>query len=74
MSTTVQTLGMLEGYYCDRCGAHAFYMTALHREGELFWCAHHYKQYATALEPVTEYTADESHRLHAGITDDKHVN
>jgi hypothetical protein len=69
----VVVTNMLEGQYCDKCGAVAYYMSALQVDGELFWCAHHYKQYAVALEPLTEYLADESHRLYDAIKDEGSV-
>jgi hypothetical protein len=63
MSAPVVITNMLDAYTCDRCGAAAFYMTALIAHGELFWCAHHFREHAAALEPLTEYTVDETHRL-----------
>ncbi|WP_405475674.1 hypothetical protein [Paenarthrobacter ilicis] len=75
----VHTNMLDSSYRCDRCNAQAFMMFALTPtervpDGELFFCRHHGLKHRAALEPLTEFMADESDRLHAAIIDDKHVN
>jgi hypothetical protein len=70
MSAPVVVTNMLDdtSFRCDKCGAQAFYMTALKStarcpDGELFWCRHHYLENSAALDPLAEFIADESYRL-----------
>jgi hypothetical protein len=81
MSAPVVITNMLDdtSFRCDACNAQAFYMVALKStercpDGELFFCRHHQLEYATALDPLAEFIADESYRLFQGLCDDKHIN
>ena len=48
---------------CDRCGAQAYIRVLLANDGELLFCAHHGRVYATALAKVAVDIQDESNRL-----------
>jgi hypothetical protein len=47
---------------CDRCGAQAYVRVRLHSGGELFFCAHHGRKHAPALQDHADIH-DESQRL-----------
>ena len=51
---------------CDRCGAQAYVRALLPNGLELLFCAHHNRQYATALTKIAVEIHDETERL-AGI-------
>ena len=48
---------------CDRCGAQAYVRVLLPRRLELLFCAHHNRQYATALTKIAVEICDETDRL-----------
>jgi hypothetical protein len=48
---------------CDRCGAQAYVRAVLLNGGELTFCAHHGKEYAEKLKPITAKIHDESEKL-----------
>ncbi len=64
---------------CDRCGSRAYVATILRRSlrlphaGELYWCAHHWREVAYALSPFLVYIVDEQSQLFEGVKDDGHV-
>jgi hypothetical protein len=48
---------------CDRCGARAYVWVLLPNALELLFCAHHNRQYASALTKVAVEIHDETGRL-----------
>jgi hypothetical protein len=48
---------------CDRCGAQAYVRILLPRRLELLFCAHHNRQYASALANIAVEIQDETIRL-----------
>jgi hypothetical protein len=48
---------------CDRCGAQAYVRVLLPSRLELLFCAHHNRQYATALTKIAVEIRDETERL-----------
>ena len=48
---------------CDRCGARAYVRVLLPSRLELLFCAHHNRQYATALTKIAVAIRDETERL-----------
>ena len=48
---------------CDRCGARAYVRVLLPSALELLFCAHHNRQYASALTKVAVEIHDETARL-----------
>lgn len=48
---------------CDRCGARAYVRVLLPSRLELLFCAHHNRQYATALTKIAVEIRDETDRL-----------
>jgi hypothetical protein len=48
---------------CDRCGAQAFVLVRLHSGLDLQFCAHHYAQHASALQPLADQVIDDTRRL-----------
>ena len=48
---------------CDRCGAQAYVRVLLPSRLELMFCAHHSRQYATALAKIAVEIRDETERL-----------
>jgi hypothetical protein len=48
---------------CDRCGARAYVRVLLPSRLELLFCAHHNKQYASALAEIAVEIHDETGRL-----------
>ena len=48
---------------CDRCGARAYVRVLLPNALELLFCAHHNRQYASALTKVAVEIHDETDRL-----------
>jgi hypothetical protein len=48
---------------CDRCGARAYVRVLLPNALELLFCAHHNRQYASALKKVAAEIHDETGRL-----------
>jgi hypothetical protein len=48
---------------CDRCGAQAYVRVLLPRRLELLFCAHHHRQYASALANIAVEIQDETIRL-----------
>jgi hypothetical protein len=48
---------------CDRCGARAYVRVLLPNFLELLFCAHHNRQYASALTKIAVEIHDESGRL-----------
>jgi len=48
---------------CDRCGARAYVRVLLPSGRELLFCAHHNRQYASALTKVAVEIRDETDRL-----------
>ena len=48
---------------CDRCGARAYVRVLLPNLLELLFCAHHNRQYASALKKIAVAIHDETHRL-----------
>ena len=51
---------------CDRCGAQAYARVLLGSRRELLFCAHHYRQHASALARVAIAVQDETQRLARG--------
>jgi acetyl-CoA carboxylase beta subunit len=51
---------------CDRCRAQAYVRVLLHSRRELLFCAHHYRQHASALAEVAVDIQDETQRLARG--------
>src|SRR5215472_16445247 len=47
----------------DRCGAQAYVRVLLHSRLELLFCAHHNRQYASALADIAVEIQDETMRL-----------
>ena len=52
---------------CDRCGARAYVRVLLPSRLELLFCAHHTRQYASALKKIAVAIQDETHRLAAAV-------
>jgi len=48
---------------CDRCGAQAYVRVLLRNRLELLFCAHHNRQYASALANIAVEIQDETMRL-----------
>jgi hypothetical protein len=48
---------------CDRCGARAYVRVLLPSRLELLFCAHHNRQYASALTRIAVEVRDETNRL-----------
>ncbi len=48
---------------CDRCGARAYVRVMLPSRLELMFCAHHNRQYASALTKIALEIRDETSRL-----------
>ena len=48
---------------CDRCGARAYVRVLLPHALELLFCAHHNRQYASALSKVAVEIHDETQQL-----------
>jgi hypothetical protein len=48
---------------CDRCGAQAYVRVLLPSRLELLFCAHHNRQYASALTEIAVEICDETDRL-----------
>ena len=48
---------------CDRCGAQAYVRVLLPSRLELLFCAHHNRQYTTALTKIAVAIRDETERL-----------
>ena len=48
---------------CDRCGAQAYVRVLLSSRLELLFCAHHNRQYASALANIAVEVQDETMRL-----------
>ena len=48
---------------CDRCGAQAYVRVLLPNHLELLFCAHHSRQYASALTKIAAEIHDETARL-----------
>ena len=48
---------------CDRCGARAYVRVLLPNDLELLFCAHHNRQYASALSRVAVEIHDETRQL-----------
>lgn len=48
---------------CDRCGARAYVRVLLPNALELLFCAHHSRQYASALKKIAAEIRDETGRL-----------
>ncbi|MGH3319317.1 MAG: DUF7455 domain-containing protein [Streptosporangiaceae bacterium] len=48
---------------CDRCGAKAYVRAVLPSGGELYFCAHHGREYADALRESAVEIHDESDKL-----------
>ena len=48
---------------CDRCGAQAYVRVLLPGRRELLFCAHHNRQYASALAKIAVGIHDETSRL-----------
>lgn len=49
---------------CDKCGAQAFHRAVL-MAGELLFCAHHAREYATGLSQTALRVEDGSARINA---------
>jgi hypothetical protein len=54
---------------CDRCGAQAYVRASLPSGGELLFCGHHGKEYASGLKAVEALIHDETSRLQPTPTD-----
>jgi hypothetical protein len=48
---------------CDRCGARAYVRVLLPNDLELLFCAHHSRQYASALTKIAVEIRDETDQL-----------
>jgi hypothetical protein len=48
---------------CDRCGAQAYVRVTMAGGGELFFCAHHGREYGPKLTAMQASIRDESERL-----------
>jgi hypothetical protein len=48
---------------CDRCGARAYVRVLLPNDLELLFCAHHSRQYASALRKIAVEIRDETRQL-----------
>jgi hypothetical protein len=48
---------------CDRCGARAYVRVLLPSRLELLFCAHHSRQYASALTKIAVEIRDETYQL-----------
>jgi hypothetical protein len=48
---------------CDRCGARAYVRVLLPNDLELLFCAHHHRQYASALTKIAVEIHDETRQL-----------
>ena len=59
--TPADTLNVVDR--CDRCGAQAYVRVLLPGRLELLFCAHHNRQYASALKKIAVAIQDETHRL-----------
>jgi len=51
---------------CDRCGAQAYVRVLLLSRQDLLFCAHHFRQHASALARVALAVQDETQRLARG--------
>ena len=57
---------MNAAHCCDRCGAQAYVRVLLLSRKDLLFCAHHYRQHASALARVALAVQDETQRLAGG--------
>jgi len=48
---------------CDRCGAQAYVRVTMSSGSELFFCAHHAREYEPRLKELSASIQDESERL-----------
>ena len=51
---------------CDRCGAQAYVRVLLRSRQDLLFCAHHYRQHASALAKAAVAIQDDTHQLARG--------
>ena len=51
---------------CDRCGAQAYVRVLFRSRQDLLFCAHHYRQHASALTNVAVAIHDETQSLAPG--------
>jgi hypothetical protein len=64
MNETIEVTGLLTTLdRCDRCGARAYVRVLLPSRLELMFCAHHSRQYASALAEIAVEIQDETERL-----------
>lgn len=54
---------------CDRCGAQAYVRAVLTNGGELIFCSHHHREFATALKSVASAIHDDSNRIASGSSE-----
>lgn len=48
---------------CDRCGAQAYVRAVLTNGGELVFCSHHHREFATGLKAASIAIHDQSDRI-----------
>ncbi len=53
---------------CDRCGAQAYVRVTMVSGSELFFCAHHAREYEPKLKALEASIQDETERLAATTT------
>ena len=64
MNETIEVTGLLTALdRCDRCGARAYVRVLLPSRLELMFCAHHSRQYASALAQIAVEIQDETEWL-----------
>lgn len=61
--TTALAPQMTAADRCDRCGAQAYIRARLVSGGELFFCAHHGREFVPALRDKALDITDETERL-----------
>lgn len=63
MNTTLTASPLTATDRCDRCGAQAYVRVTMNSGSELFFCAHHAREYDARLRELAANIQDESERL-----------
>ena len=63
MTSTLTVEPLTAADRCDRCGAQAYVRVTLSAGSELFFCAHHGREYAPKLRAMDAQISDQSERL-----------
>jgi hypothetical protein len=63
VNTTLTASPLTATDRCDRCGAQAYVRVTMGSGSELFFCAHHAREYDAKLRELAASIQDESERL-----------